>query len=129
MTTPAGMPAVAPIQILRDVQLRAEAAIEPDAPHTGEVSKTIVANPRHMPLHPMSPKLVKREHNVWSFETDGRARRFSYREAARLQGFPAGLVFPDTAAGSLDMRYKVVGNAVPPPLFEAVARALPNVWT
>ena len=54
--------------------------------------------------------------------------RFSYREAARLQGFPASLVFPDTAAGSLDMRYKVVGNAVPPPLFEAVARALPNVW-
>lgn len=94
-----------------------------------EVSKTIVANPRHMPLHPMSPKLVKREHNVWEFETDGRARRFSYREAARLQGFPAGLVFPDTAAGSLDMRYKVVGNAVPPPLFEAVARALPNVWS
>ena len=81
-----------------------------------------------MPLHPMSPKLVKREHNVWEFENSGRARRFSYREAARLQGFPASLVFPDTAAGSLDMRYKVVGNAVPPPLFEAVARALPNVW-
>ncbi len=94
-----------------------------------EVSKTIVANPRHMPLHPMSPSLVKREHNVWEFETDGPARRFSYREAARLQGFAPGLVFPDTEAGSLDMRYKVVGNAVPPPLFEAVARALPNVWS
>lgn len=93
-----------------------------------EVSKTIVANPRHMPLHPMSPRLVKREHNVWAFESEGRARRFSYREAARLQGFAPGLVFPDTAAGSLDMRYKVVGNAVPPPLFEAVARALPDVW-
>jgi DNA (cytosine-5)-methyltransferase 1 len=93
-----------------------------------EVSKTIVANPRHMPLHPMSPRLIKREHNVWTFETEGRARRFTYREAARLQGFKPGLVFPDTAVGSLDMRYKVVGNAVPPPLFEAVTRALPNVW-
>ena len=93
-----------------------------------EVSKTIVANPRHMPLHPMSPPLVKREHNVWQFEGEGRARRFSYREAARLQGFACGLAFPDTAAGSLDMRYKVVGNAVPPPLFTAVAAALPNVW-
>lgn len=93
-----------------------------------EVSKTIVANPRHMPLHPMSPRLIKREHNVWEFETEGRARRFTYREAARLQGFKPGLVFPDTTMGSLDMRYKVVGNAVPPPLFEAVARALPNVW-
>lgn len=93
-----------------------------------EVSKTIVANPRHMPLHPLSPRLVKREHNVWEFETDGPARRFSYREAARLQGFQQGMAFPDTPTGSLDMRYKVVGNAVPPPLFEAVARALPDVW-
>ncbi|WP_233261081.1 DNA cytosine methyltransferase [Limnohabitans sp. WS1] len=94
-----------------------------------EVSKTIVANPRHMPLHPMSPKLIKREHNVWEFEhDDARKRRFSYKEAARLQGFVPGMIFPDTPAGSLDMRYKVVGNAVPPPLFEAVAKALPDVW-
>jgi DNA (cytosine-5)-methyltransferase 1 len=92
-------------------------------------SKTIVANPRHMPLHPMSPSLKKLEHNVWRFETDAPARRFSYREAARLQGFARGFVFPDTERGSLDMRYKVAGNAVPPPLFEAVARALPNnIW-
>tara|TARA_R110001583_G_scaffold90144_3_gene231819 strand:- start:48813 stop:49706 length:894 start_codon:yes stop_codon:yes gene_type:complete len=93
-----------------------------------ETSKTIVANPRHMPLHPMSPPLKKLEHNVWRFETDERARRFSYREAARLQGFDRVFKFPDTERGSLDMRYKVVGNAVPPPLFEAVARALPDVW-
>ena len=94
----------------------------------GDASKTIVANPRHMPLHPMSPALKKREHNVWEFESDGLARRFSYREAARLQGFADGFEFPDTTAGSLDMRYKVAGNAVPPPLFEAVARALPELW-
>ncbi|PIV88555.1 MAG: DNA (cytosine-5-)-methyltransferase [Hydrogenophilales bacterium CG17_big_fil_post_rev_8_21_14_2_50_63_12] len=89
-------------------------------------SKTIVANERHMPLHPMSPPLVKHAHNDWRFAFDAPARRFSYREAARLQGFRPGLVFPDTAR--LEMRYKVVGNAVPPPLFEAVARALPGVW-
>lgn len=93
-----------------------------------QVSKTIVANPRHMPLHPMSPRLIKREHNVWEFMTEDRARRFSYREAACLQGFGQGMKFPDTATGSLDMRYKVVGNAVPPPLFEAVAKALPDIW-
>lgn len=93
-----------------------------------EVSKTIVANPRHMPLHPMSPVLKKLEHNVWVFESDARARRFSYREAGRLQGFANDFVFPDTPAGSLDMRYKVAGNAVPPPLFESVVRALPQVW-
>lgn len=94
----------------------------------GEPSKTIVANPRHMPLHPMSPPLRKLEHNVWEFAHEGRARRFSYREAARLQGL-GDLAFPDTRPGSLDMRYTVVGNAVPPPLFEAVARALPAVWS
>ncbi len=91
-----------------------------------ERSKTIVANERHMPLHPMSPPLVKHAHNDWRFAYEAPARRFSYREASRLQGFKQGLVFPDTA--SLEMRYKVVGNAVPPPLFEAVARALPAVW-
>ena len=93
-----------------------------------DTSKTIVANPRHMPLHPMSPALKKLEHNVWQFETDARARRFSYREAARLQGFATDFEFPDTEFGSLNMRYKVAGNAVPPPLFEAVASALPDVW-
>lgn len=93
-----------------------------------EVSKTVVANPRHMPLHPMSPALKKLEHNVWVFESDARARRFSYREAARLQGFANDFVFPETPAGSLDMRYKVAGNAVPPPLFNAVVNALPAVW-
>ncbi|OAI11419.1 MULTISPECIES: DNA cytosine methyltransferase [Methylomonas] len=93
-----------------------------------EPSKTIVANPRHMPLHPMSPRLVKIEHNVWRFASEGRARRFSYREAARLQGFKRDMVFPDSSSGSLNNRYTVVGNAVPPPLFEAVARALPEIW-
>ena len=56
-------------------------------------------------------------------------RRSTYREAARLQGFDSDFTFPDTKNGSLDMRYKVVGNAVPPPLFAAVAKALPkSIW-
>jgi DNA (cytosine-5)-methyltransferase 1 len=92
-------------------------------------SKTIVANPRHMPLHPSSPPMIKHAHNDWRFSSDAPARRFSYREAARLQGFKSDFVFPDTQAGSLDMRYKVAGNAVPPPLFEAVVKALPDVWS
>lgn len=94
-----------------------------------DTSRTIVANPRHMPLHPMSPKMVKVEHNVWKFETEDRARRFTYREAARIQGFAKDFAFPETAAASLDMKYKVAGNAVPPPLFEAVAKQIPNIWS
>ena len=93
-----------------------------------EVSKTIVSNPRHMPLHPMSPKLIKHGHNDWRFETEGRARRFSYREAARIQGFAKDFVFPETDAANLTNCYTVAGNAVPPPLFEAVAKALPVIW-
>lgn len=90
-----------------------------------EQAKTIVSNSRHMPLHPSSPPLVCLGPDRFAFEHDGAARRFSYREAARLQGF-GDLVFPDSFGPR--SRYKVVGNAVPPPLFEAVARALPDVW-
>lgn len=90
-----------------------------------EVSKTIVSRARHMPLHPISPELVYRGKDCYEFAKRGRARRFSYYEAARLQGFD-DLVFPDTCG--MHTRYKVIGNAVPPPLFEAVANALPDVW-
>lgn len=93
-----------------------------------QASKTIVANPRHMPLHPVSPMLKKVGPDEWHFVTDQPARRFSYREAALLQGF-ADLNFPDTLSSSMNMKYTVVGNAVPPPLFEAVARAIPSsIW-
>jgi len=47
-------------------------------------------------------------------------RGLSVREAARLQGFPDEFVF----AGGIDSASWQIGNAVPPPLAEAVARAL-----
>lgn len=93
----------------------------------GQVSKTIVANPRHMPLHPISPVLEKIGPDKWQFTSDSPARRFSFREAARLQGF-GDMIFPETERASMNMKYTVVGNAVPPPLFEAVARNLPDIW-
>lgn len=91
-----------------------------------EPSKTIVSNMRHMPLHPNSPELIKIGVDEWSFSTDEPARRLSYNEAARLQGFGKSFKFPDTV--SLSMKYKVIGNAVPPPLFNAVAKSLPDIW-
>ena len=108
-----------------------------------EVSKTIVAHMRHMPLHPVSPKLERLSTDEWRFEDDKPARRFSFREAARLQGFTrdylrhgGDFVFPNEikhasgqAGNLMRFRYKVIGNAVPPPLFKAVAAALPNVWS
>lgn len=91
-----------------------------------ETSKTIVSNARHMPLHPISPKLFKVCHNEWRFETDAPARRFSYKEAARIQGF-GDLIFPREEEVSLTNKYTVVGNAVPPPLFQVIAESLKNL--
>lgn len=92
-----------------------------------EPSKTIVSHSRHMPLHPLSPKLIQVHVDkwIWSRE-DARKRRFSYREAARLQGFGRNMTFPET--GSLTEKYRAVGNAVPPPLFEAIGRAFGDIW-
>ena len=91
-----------------------------------EASKTIVANCRHMPLHPVSPRLVKKGPDKWVFDEDRPARRLSYKEGALLQGFPKDFELPDVA--NLTKKYTVVGNAVPPPLFEVVARGMPDIW-
>ena len=64
--------------------------------------------------------------NKWKFENSRPARRLSYREAALLQGFGKKFKFPDTVP--LSMKYKVIGNAVPPPLFQSVVEAIPDIW-
>ena len=51
---------------------------------------------------------------------DGSVRYFTVREAARLQGLPDDFVFPDQVSWSECMRQ--LGNAVPVPLAEFVAR-------
>lgn len=91
-------------------------------------SKTVLANPRHTPLHPVSPKLIKKEHNVWRFESDKPARRFSYLETARLQGFGKRFRFPDSELATLNSKYKIAGNAVPPQLFKKIFENIPNIW-
>ena len=89
-----------------------------------EPSKTVLANARHMPLHPMSPSLAKIGPDQWEFQGNKEdARRLSYKEAAALQDL-AGWVFPDTAG--LMTKYKVIGNAVPPTLFQKIVEALPK---
>jgi hypothetical protein len=58
-------------------------------------------------------------------DTPPRLHRLTVTEAARLQGFPAEFRFE----GSQSSQYAQIGNAVPPPLAEAVARALLGVLT
>ena len=91
-----------------------------------EPSKTIVSHPRHMPLHPLSPQLLRIHTDKWVWSSDAPRRRFSFREAACLQGFDSDIVFPET--GTMRQKYEAIGNAVPPQLFQAVAQSLPDIW-
>lgn len=95
----------------------------------GEPAATVVARDRHVGLHPSSPPLVKTGVDRWEFaRSPRRARRLSYLECAALQGFAEPSRFDQQ---SLAMRYRAIGNAVPPPLFKIVAEQLFQMlgWT
>lgn len=83
----------------------------------------ILAHWRHVGLHPDSPPLKKVETDKWEFTRPGKARRYSYLECAALQGFPKPRAFN---VCSVRQRFRAIGNAVPPPLFKAVAKDLAN---
>lgn len=88
----------------------------------GEPANCVVAHWRQVNLHPDTPPLVKLGKDRWAV-TQGppAARRLSFLECAALQGFPDPDAFD---VGRLRNRYLAIGNAVPPPLFEAVAGAV-----
>jgi len=69
---------------------------------------------RTVPAH-----LGKDSYSHIHFDSD-QARCVSLREAARLQSFPDGFVFPGTMNHSL----KQIGNAVPPLMAHAIASEL-----
>lgn len=60
------------------------------------------------------------------FMVDGRYRRFSTREAARIQSFPDSFKLDSV---SQIRQYKAIGNAVPPVLMWHVIRALQKVMS
>lgn len=84
-----------------------------------EQSYTIQASGRQAPLHPNSPKMKLVEKDVWAFEiSKEKPRRLSVRECARIQTFPDDFVF---SYKSVNDGYRMVGNAVPVKLAEAIA--------
>ena len=90
-----------------------------------EPSACIVGHWRHVPLHPMSPPLEKVHADKWVFTEPAPARRLAYRECAALQGFPKSFKWK---RGSVKDRFQMIGNAVPPPLFESVVSNLNDLW-
>lgn len=82
-----------------------------------EVSYTVPAMAKQVPLHPSSPDMVKIDKDTWVFGEGGETRRVSWMEAAAIQTFPKDMYF----AGNLTSIYKQIGNAVPVNLARAVA--------
>jgi len=80
-----------------------------------EPSYTIVANAAHVPLHPSGEQMVFIGKDQWALRGE-RNRRLSWRECARLQGLPDA-VEPE---GTLEVKYRVIGNAVPPAFGKAL---------
>lgn len=90
-----------------------------------EPSPCIVGHWRHVPLHPMSPPLVRIDTDHWRFAFDGPARRMSLIECARLQGFRESYRWEKAR---LRDAFRAVGNALPSPLVRALAEAVPDIW-
>ncbi|MDD5640163.1 MAG: DNA (cytosine-5-)-methyltransferase [Syntrophales bacterium] len=74
-----------------------------------ELSYTIVADCRHMPLHPIGKPMKYIKKDTWALQGKFN-RRLSWRECARIQQLPK-IAIP---SGTLDDKYRVIGNAVPP---------------
>ena len=87
------------------------------------ISFTIPAMAKQVPLHPSSPDMVKISNDKWVFGNGSQTRRFSWQEAALIQTFPEDFYF----IGSLNSKYRQIGNAVPVNLAYHVAVELKNM--
>lgn len=90
-----------------------------------EPSPCVVGHWRHVPLHPMSPPLVRIDTDHWKFADDGPARRLSLAECARLQGFRDSYRWE---GARLRDAFRAAGNALPSVMVSTLASALPEVW-
>lgn len=105
-------------------------------------SFTIVANFRHLTLHPASPKMELEWSDLangwkqkWKFSEDYdhlnfnktfpclRPRRLSWREAALIQTFPNEF----NPEGNLEEKFKQIGNAVPPLLMQKILQKVKEI--
>lgn len=80
-----------------------------------QTSFTIVASASHIPLHPSGDPMVYVSKDNWALQGETN-RRLSWKECLRLQCLPEHM----ETDGSLEDKYKVVGNAVPPVFAKAI---------
>lgn len=88
-----------------------------------EQSFTIQAGGRHAPCHPKAPKMkfIEKDKRIFVPGKEHLYRRLSIRECARIQTFPDDFIF---YYNSVADGYKMVGNAVPVKLAEALANKI-----
>lgn len=96
-------------------------AIAPTLPASMGGNRTPIID-QHQ-LHGQPSWIVDYHRKLWNGESPvlnapDRLRRLTVEEAAAIQGFPKGMKFE----GPQSAQYRQIGNAVPPPLAEAVAR-------
>lgn len=106
-----------------------------------EPSFTVVANWRHITLHPASPKMTLTWSDLkngwkqrWDFSKQfdhlefsdypkmPEPRRLSWREAACIQSFPTNF----NPEGSTEDKFTQIGNAVPPKMASILIQAMIN---
>ena len=88
-----------------------------------EQSFTIQAGGRQAPCHPQANKMIKveKDKRIFDPDTPNPYRRLSVRECGRIQTFPDDFIFYyDKIADG----YKMIGNAVPVKLAEALANQI-----
>jgi len=97
-----------------------------------DISYTIPATARQIPLHPQAPKMIKISRDDWSFDYsdpnlkfngDNLYRRFTVKESARIQTFPDNYQF---VFDKVEQAYKQIGNAVPVKLAYHLAISVNN---
>jgi len=82
-------------------------------------SYTVVAHAHHVPLHPMGRPMRKVGKDAWEL-VGKKNRRLSWRECALIQGLPPNI----SPSGTLEQKYRVVGNSVPPVFGNALLQPL-----
>lgn len=93
-----------------------------------EVSFTIQALAKNIPIHPQAPKMtfISYDKRIFAKGKELLYRRLSIRECARIQTFPDSFKFLYT---NIEVGYKMIGNAVPPRLAFFMAESIKQYFS